>query len=59
MPKPLAALRVTLAKLDGHDGFTFGGLGALGIGLWLRFGLWAGLTAVGLVLVGFAWKGLR
>jgi len=50
---------VTLAKLDGHDGFTFGGLGALGIGLWLRFGLWAGLTAVGLVLVGFAWKGLR
>ena len=44
---------------DRHDALTYTGIGTLTAGVALEFGRGWALTAFGLVVLAFAWKGLR
>jgi hypothetical protein len=44
---------------DAHDALTYGGVAAVFVGVTGEFGLWWALIAAGLVLLAFAFKGLR
>jgi hypothetical protein len=61
MRKLLRALwsAVRFLVRDRHDALTYTGIGTLTAGVALEFGRGWALMAFGLVVLAFAWKGLR
>ncbi|KKM65220.1 hypothetical protein LCGC14_1493470 [marine sediment metagenome] len=58
-PLRLAWSSVRFLVKDRHDALTYTGIGTLTAGVAMEFGRGWALTAFGLVLLVFAWKGLR